>query len=481
MNKFPHHSRIRYTWAALLLLFLTVSYFGFRWRQTSRAGAKTQPVISEQALATLPGPIERKVEAAWLAVQTAPESADRWGTLGSVLDAHHLYDSAERCYRQANALAPQDFRWAYLLAVVLDFQGKEPAEIERWYRECHRLQVNYAPAYVRAADAFLRFGDFQKARAASELACRYDENLGHAWRTLAQACVAGGDFEVGESAFRRARACLPDDATTLYGLGQLLRQLGRLAEAETVTAEAATRKGTFSLPDQLRYEVEQHALDPASLARRGKDAMLRGDFSAAVQEFVQILAFVPEETTTMLRLATCYARLGELDAAEATVTKIVQHEPSMTSAWLLMAELNEASGDLPQALVHYGKVKELDPTHCQAVLHAAKLHGMLGQLHEALQEYAHAATLGSLDAEAHHNWGTVLQRQGEIDAAVQHFLTALEIEPRIAATRYNLGLAYEDLGQIDAAILEYQQAVAVNASSPAKERLYALGALLPAR
>jgi tetratricopeptide (TPR) repeat protein len=54
------------------------------------------------------------VEAARKEVLGKPASAEAWGTLGMVLEAHLYEAEADRCFERAEHLAPDDVRWPYL-------------------------------------------------------------------------------------------------------------------------------------------------------------------------------------------------------------------------------------------------------------------------------------------------------------------------------------------------------------------------------
>ena len=45
------------------------------------------------------------------------------GQMGQVYHAHHLHGVAEACYRDAHALEPERFDWAYYLGVLLSLRG----------------------------------------------------------------------------------------------------------------------------------------------------------------------------------------------------------------------------------------------------------------------------------------------------------------------------------------------------------------------
>ena len=100
------------------------------------------------------------------AVLSAPDSADAWGGLASAYDAHSLFDLAEIGYRRAVELAPRDFRWTYLRAIVREINGAEKEEVVALFGRAAELRPDYAPIYVRLGDALSRRGVNREARVA---------------------------------------------------------------------------------------------------------------------------------------------------------------------------------------------------------------------------------------------------------------------------------------------------------------------------
>ena len=58
--------------------------------------------------------------------------ADAYGTLGTYYIAHHLNDSAEVAFVNAERLEPGDFRWPYYLGFVYQMVGKLDLEKEAY-------------------------------------------------------------------------------------------------------------------------------------------------------------------------------------------------------------------------------------------------------------------------------------------------------------------------------------------------------------
>src|ERR1041384_7040783 len=75
------------------------------------------------------------------AIKEASDSklGEAYGAMGEIYHAYSLTAPARECYMNANRLAPQDFRWIYLLAKLDQLEGRVDDAIRR-FREVVALQ-----------------------------------------------------------------------------------------------------------------------------------------------------------------------------------------------------------------------------------------------------------------------------------------------------------------------------------------------------
>ncbi len=85
------------------------------------------------------------------------------GRLGMVLQTYEQYETAAICYERARALAPDEFRWVYYLAIVQAALGKH-AQAAAFFREAVRLRADYLPAQIGLADSLLASGNLVESR-----------------------------------------------------------------------------------------------------------------------------------------------------------------------------------------------------------------------------------------------------------------------------------------------------------------------------
>lgn len=134
-------------------------------RQLEEAAARTRSVAAEASAARTRG------------------TAD--GTLGRHLHAYGLLPSAERCYRAAARLAPEDPAWPHLLGIVLDERGRT-ADARREYGR--------ALALARSTHTLVRLAELERKADDPDAAVRL---------------------------FREVLDRQPGEAAALVGLGQI--------------------------------------------------------------------------------------------------------------------------------------------------------------------------------------------------------------------------------------------------------------------
>ena len=357
-------------------------------------------------------PVARAIREARAAALAQPDSADAVGRLGQVYHAHWLYDAAAACYEIAHQLAPENFRWVYLLAGAEELRGADGERVDELFREAIRLLPRYPPVYVRHADALLRIGRWAEARDAYAAAIERDPELAMGQRGLGQAALLMGDGAMAVEHLEQAARLEPEDRIVQVALARAYALTDRSEEAADAARKAETFRGEARLPDPIFFEMQNLAVDPETLRTRLARGLRNGDYDMAI------------EAVTLLEESGAPAARQQL------------------------------------ALASKQRANQL---------------GFSGDFDAALTEFERASRLAPTDPEIEHNWGTVLMRRGDLEEAGRHFEKAIELNPQSADSLYNLGVVLEGLGEIDEAIRRFTAAAAIDPQHVAARRLTELG------
>ena len=173
------------------------------------------------------------------AVEVDPENPGAWARLGAALLLNRSFHAAEEPLRRSVELDPTNAGTRIALASAL-WENNRPEEALLHARKAaaarpadpapHRLLggiLLWRGEYLGAAESFERSVSLAEPDAGQLL------ELARAWEGAAGAepGQTGELLQRAEAAYRRATALAPEHSEAVYGLAQVLRQLGRTEEA----------------------------------------------------------------------------------------------------------------------------------------------------------------------------------------------------------------------------------------------------------
>src|SRR5258708_39889643 len=97
-------------WIIGLVVLLGVAAFGAWWTYRPVKEKWDLPVIDRSSLDE---EVAVAIDAAMKNVETSPQSAEAWGSLGKILATHRFTDEAVVCFSRAEKVDPKDARWPY--------------------------------------------------------------------------------------------------------------------------------------------------------------------------------------------------------------------------------------------------------------------------------------------------------------------------------------------------------------------------------
>jgi tetratricopeptide (TPR) repeat protein len=345
-----------------------------------------------------------------------------------LLHAHDRLEAALVCYRRAQLLRPDDYRWPYLSGVVHASQSRND-DAARSFRAALSLNPGDVPSQLRLADALLAANDYSGSRASYEAVMKLRPSQAHGYYGAARTWAAEGDGPRAAELYQKACELYPDYAAAHYALGLLYRQLGRTADAQAHLA-AYERNKTASPPreDPLMASVQSQSGGVLPLLARAKTADAAGRLDEAVKLHQQALELDPRQEQTHINLISLYGRMKLYDRAQA----------------------------------HYRSAVALNPNRDEAHYNYAVLLTVLRRLPEAVAAYKRALELNPTNAEAHNNLAYLLAQQRRYDEALQHALKAVESKPGYPQAHYNAGVIYMQRGQSEHAIRHLEAAIQPN-------------------
>ncbi|MGD8378217.1 MAG: tetratricopeptide repeat protein [Gammaproteobacteria bacterium] len=306
--------------------------------------------------------------------------AEAYGRLGILYQAQYLTDVARVCYENAVKLAPDDFRWQYLLAYVAQ-DGGDLEQAIAGYKKALSIH-EYLPASLRLAKAYLAGNQLDDAQKLFEQVLQaHPENVA-ALAGMGRVALSRHDYPAAIKNLTEALKRDPKADQLHYPLALAYRQSGNIDKAR---AEMSKRGQTEpAMQDPLLGTVASFAHSAQYFFDLGLSLARKGDYEKAAEKFEKALELNPQEVHTHVAAAQAYMQLGKLGAAEKHLQTALRLSPDSGPANYAMGRLAEARGDDKAAAGYYRAALKSDAGNIQA-------RYLLGNALMRAGEYAGAA------------------------------------------------------------------------------------------
>jgi len=246
-------------------------------------------------------------------LEAGPRSAALYGEAARHYHAYALVAAAEACYREAERLDPDDFRWPYLLG-MLALEDHRSDEAARRLERTLAREDKYYPALVRLSGLYLALGRTAEAVPLIETARRHAPEDPALLGLTGELALAQGRNADAVADLVRALEREPRATRLRYVLGMAYRAQGRLDAARAQLAQAGS---VGSKPrDPVLEAVLALRQGESSYMLEGHAAFRAGDFGAAATAYR--LALEQGDGASLgplVNLAAAEARLGRVEAA----------------------------------------------------------------------------------------------------------------------------------------------------------------------
>lgn len=139
-------------------------------------------------------------------------------------------------------------------------------------------------------------------------------------------------------------------------------------------------------------------------------------------------------------LGNAFAARGDATAAIQSYKEILMIRPVYPEIEFNLGNTLAAKGEIHEAVQHFEQALRLRPSFADAHYNLANLLAGQKQFEAADQHYQWATSLRADYADAHHNWGVMLARWGQPERAIQELRQALRLRPDDRESHFHLGL-----------------------------------------
>jgi len=373
---------------------------------------------------------------------STPGRSDAYGRAGMAFHAYRQHETAEACYRNAEQLAPGDFRWPYYLGHL--YAAREPDRAIESFRRALAIRPDDLPAHVHFAEAELRQGRPELAEPLFLRALELDPGCAPAHVGLGKIASSRRDHEAAVLHFESALRIDPRATEVHYPLGLAHRNLGQIDRASESLAKRGTGRATVA--DPLMQQVDDLAVGWRTDLNRGISLFRNAHYVEALAAFRSATAQAPNDPIVRVNLGSTLTQLGDLGAAAEQFREALEHDPAHAMAHFNLGTILARTGDDGAAIEHYRAALETSPDYLNA----------------------------------HLNLGNALRRVGRFDEARAHYRRVVEGDPGNVTARIAEALALIRLHLYREALERLNDAVeAVPESRPARHVLIRLLAAAP--
>lgn len=352
--------------------------------------------------------------------------ADAWGEMGFVYHAHGLLNAAATCYRNAEALAPQDFRWPHSLGALERERGRLEEARDALTRTVEMVPGDLA-AQVYLGDVLLALGDLEAAAATADRAYQLNDSSPAVLDMVGRVAMETGQIEEAAKLFEFAVAQVPEANRLQYQLGMAYRGLGDLEKAREHLALAG--KIGVKPPDRLLEMIDEQKTGERLLLLEGRRAYNAGDFAAAAEAFQRAVDAEPESLRARVNLASALAYSGSVPQAVEELNYILEKNPQHQEALYNLGAILRASGKYPDAVEVLTRALQVNPEDDSAHYELGLAYRGLNRLQDAERELGLAVSGRPLDSQMQHTYGDILARLGRYQEARDVLFEAYRLQP----------------------------------------------------
>lgn len=398
----------------------------------------TEPILLPIVLPDVSGmhaSVQEQLRDAYAVLLQSEKEVEAHGELGKLLMAARHLDMAERCFRNAQMLAPHDFRWPYYLGHLFISSGELTKAVEHFERVLRLRPVDLA-AQVWLGYVYIELGQLQAADAVLTKALALGPDTTAVLYQLGRASLAKQDYAAAARQLEAALKLNPEATVIHYPLAMAYRGLGDLEKAQLNLDRAKERPvpgATVTIPDPLMAEVSTVLRSPEVYGELGQHASTRGDWPEAARQFRKAVELSPDHAAMRLNLALTLNRMGDARAALAELQAALRVDPRLARAHFMMGTLLERSGRDQEAIDRY----------TAAVAHDPSL------------------------SEAHFRLADALRRIGRLETSLSSYQRVLELDPNSEEARFGEAMALVQLARYQQAAERLRVAMNLNAGQPA--------------
>jgi tetratricopeptide (TPR) repeat protein len=364
------------------------------------------------------------------------------------LRALNRLDEAEAVYRSVIGFAPGNMQARLGLGTLARQRGDRAAAMAVFQAAAESAPDNPWPLIEVAAE-YRALNQWDEAEATYTSVLLIARDNAQAWLGLGHCARRRGNRHISFAIFHAGSLAAPNDPWPLLEAAVDLRELNRIAEAETLYAQALEKAP----------ETVQGHLGLGHCARK------RGDRELAMTHVRAAMRVAPAEPWPLLDLSADLRELGRLDEAEAAARQALDLAPRNAQPYISLGACARKRGDRQASMAIYRAAIEAIPNDPWLRVELAADLRDLQQFSDAEAMYREALRVTPGNVQALLGLGFCARARGDRAAALARFEEAATANPHDASPLLEIAVEQREAGGPDAAIATAEQVLARHAGN----------------
>lgn len=377
----------------------------------------------------------------------SPGERDAMVNLARAYEKAGNHDAANRSYRMAIAMNPDDIEAHLGLAAVLKEKGCSTEATAEFEKAAFLSSMRTGQGVtIEMNGSTVEGGGERGALSLAEdwlNAIRHDPRNSRAFYNLGILYMKAGLSGDAEYALSKARDLEPGNLAVLDALSKVLEKQGKLSEAVKVLEVMNDKRSSPEIAVKLASILEKLQNFPQA------ESVLRTLAAANSSDF-----------DTLSKLSSLQMKMGRFDEAGATLKRLIELQPRDVQALERLAECLEGLGDRKGQIAALEGVIKLNPDHGPALSKLGTMYLESDDLARARDVLEKLALLNTHSTEVFRRLREVYRRSGDVDSEAGALERALKISPSSLELLEDLGDIYVRTGRDYEAIVIFSKITA---------------------
>lgn len=361
-----------------------------------------------------------------------------WGELGAVYAIHDLEPPAQVCFRNAERLDPDNYKWPYLFSLSMPVD--EPQSIAALRRAVQRCG-DRTHVQLRLVETLLDRGEFEEAAAQIARVMEHASANPRAQYANARLLLAQGKIDEAKLCAERSVANAPDKRASQLLLAHLCRR------TNDASGEARALAALAQIPEEITRWEDPDVIAMNSLRQDQEAQLSRAEQLIQSQNAAQgagilfDLAMASDGFSAAAKLAQALNRQGKHRQAELMLRQRLPAFPTDERLHFQLGVSCFLQQKYADAAAEFRRAAELKPDYFYAWHNLGLVLVKLDKPADARAALAEAIRISPNDPSPRISLAELLLAEGNVQEAQTHLEAAIAVAPDMALPRELLSKA----------------------------------------